>query len=282
MPARPFTSVSEATRPGFDLAQFDVEGQSTTIGLELEYPLIRSRNENLDLRFRFDSLHQVNTNALLTNTQDDLRSLRIGATYQNVNNYVLNTAAVDTFDFEFSHGLDAFASSKDDDANLTRPGAEPDYFKINGEYQRLQRLSSKFNLLMGAKAQWTSQELLASEEFGVGGLDYGRGYDASEIIGDRGYAAKFELQLNDPFVVPDVDIDSFQLYSFYDWGTIWDADATAASERRNSVTSTGLGTRVDFTPEIAGDLYVAFPLTRDVQTERDNGPRIFAGIERRF
>lgn len=270
------------TRPGFDLEQFDVEGRNTTVGVEFAYPFIRTRNENLNAHIRFDSTHQQNTNNLLTNTEDDIRSFRIGFDYQNVNN-LLWAPAVDTFEFEASKGIEILGSSEKGDSGLTRPEGKPLYRKITGEYQRLQRLSSFANLLTAVKGQWTTDKLLASEEFGIGGTEYGRGYDSSEVIGDKGYAAKVELQLNNPFEpAPELGDISYQLYGFYDWGTIWDEDATANSEKRNSVASTGLGARADWDNGVSGSVYVAFPLTRDVQTEGDDGPRIFAGIQRTF
>lgn len=268
------------TRPGFDLAIFDVEGEASRFGAELEHPFIRSRNENLNLRVSFDYLHQESSDAIFITTRtDDVRSLRVGGDYQSITTLLGNPGS-NTFDFEVSKGLSALGATDDSSTFKSRPNGTAEYYKVNAQFERLQRLTPVFNILFGVKGQYTDQELLSSEEFGLGGLDYGRGYDASEVVGDRGYAGKVELQANNIF--PNSNVTDYQLYAFYDWGRVWDDDATANSEKTNSIASAGIGTRTDFTPDLSGDLYVAFPLTRDVQTNRDEDPRVFAGIRKRF
>ena len=135
-------------------------------------------------------------------------------------------------------------------------------------------------MLLGAKGQYTSDPLLSSEEFGVGGVSYGRGYDSSEIIGDQGFAGKLELQWNEPYEWNM--IEDYQLYSFFDIGRTFNEDAIANNQITDTLSSAGLGVRTDFTEDTKGSLTVAFPLNRDVQAENDRNPRVYFSLSHGF
>src|SRR5690606_6920501 len=104
---------------------------------------------------------------------------------------------------------------------------------------------------------------------GVGGIGFGRGYDPSEVTGDHGIAAKVELQWKEPITFNTPFINSYQLYGFYDIGRVWNEDATTSAQKRDSVASAGAGLRFDLNYDMEGGFAVAFPLTREVQTQKD-------------
>ncbi len=64
------------------------------------------------------------------------------------------------------------------------------------------------------------QRLLSPEQFGVGGSEFGRGYDPSEITGDKGFAVKTELQYNRIHTFKDYAVPT-QYYAFWDFGKVW-------------------------------------------------------------
>src|SRR5690606_17147500 len=104
-------------------------------------------------------------------------ALRAGARYEFLD--MLLGVAANTIDAEWSQGIDVFGTSDKFDANLTRARGEPHFSKLEVDLQRLQRITSSVNLLMGVRGQYTGHALLSSEEFGVGGINSGRGYDPS-------------------------------------------------------------------------------------------------------
>jgi hemolysin activation/secretion protein len=165
---------------------------------------------------------------------------------------------------------------------LTRAQGDPQFTKIEAEVQRLQRIDEDFNLLLVGRGQWSANPLLSSEEFSVGGINLGRGYDPSEVTGDDGIAAKAEVQWNSPYGTESPYVDGYQVYSFFDIGTVWDQDPTTNSQKRDSISSTGAGVRVNFAGQTQADLAVAFPLTREVQTQSDRDPKVYFGLNKRF
>ncbi len=266
------------TNPGYTLDEFDVLGRSQLIGLRFKHPLIRTRALNVLTRLTFDMRNVNSKNNAEPTRKDRIRAVRLGSRFEYLD--TLFGAGFNVLDLEASRGMEVFGASNTGEANISRPGADPHFVKIAAEAQRLQRLMAKLNLLVGVTGQWSNGILYSSEEFGVGGQAYGRGYDPSEVVGNDGVAGKLELQWNRPY---EADLfENYQLYSFYDAGVIWNSAATTSSQKQDSVASTGLGIRADLNEATSGGLMLAFPLTRSVQTNPDTDARLYMNLSRKF
>lgn len=266
------------TEPGDVLDQFDVEGQSKTFRIGVSHPFIRSRTLNFSGRANFDVRDTKSENNLEPTRKDKIRSVRLGTTLQFMDTFF--GAGVNAIDFEVSKGTGLFGASHKGDANLTRANGDPSYLKGNLNVQRLQRITSNLNLQLTGRAQLASTALLSAEEFGVGGQGIGRGYDSSEIVGEDGIAGKAELQWSEP--KPIKFVDHYQLYAFLDSGRVWNQDATTAADKRDSLTSTGIGVRANITEQTGAGFGVSFPLTRNVDVTDDRDPRYYFNITHKF
>ena len=272
-------SVTE-TDPGFDLSQFDVRGHATLFSLYARHPFIRTRNENLAGTLTFDVRDARSSNNVEDTRKDHIRALRAAMKYDFLD--TLLGVAVNSVNLEISKGLGIFGASDEGDFT-SRPDGDPEFTKAELELQRLQRITNSVNLLLAGRGQLASNALLSSEEFGVGSVASGRGYDPSEITGDEGIAGTAELQWNNPFFTPTGKVlDRIQLYTFTDAGRVWNDDATTADGERESLVSTGLGVRLDFDYDIKTDAGVAFPLTRRQATENDTDPRFYISVSKKF
>lgn len=268
------------TTPGYTLDQFDVRGWSTNLSAQLEHPFIRSRAVNLDGRVMFDFREVTSKNNIPIDPtrKDHIRALRLGGTYEMLDN--LFGVAYNVADLEFSRGLDILGANDTGALDMSRPAADITFFKANIELQRLQRITDNINLLFGVTGQWANDALLSSEEFGVGGMNYGRGYDSSEIIGDDGVAGKIEAQWSEPYNL--ALFEDYQLYGFYDAGRVWNDDSTTNSGKKETLTSTGFGIRADFNALTNAGFMLAFPLNNTPQTQNDRDPRVYVNLNRRF
>ncbi len=275
-----FSGSATDTEPGYDLEQFDVEGRAYLLNVGLTHPFIRSRSENLYGRLNFDWRRVKSENNIEPTRKDRLSVLRAGGRYQFMDTIL--SAGANTVDLELSKGLGILGASDKGDANMTRTAGDPQFTKLEAEIQRLQRITGSVNLLVAARGQVSSNALLSSEEFGVGGFGFGRGYDPSEITGDEGVAAKVELQWKNPVQLGTGFVENYQLYGFYDVGRVWNDDATTASQERDSLASAGAGVRFDFNYDIEGGFAVAVPLTREVATQNDNDPKFYLNLSKRF
>ncbi len=265
------------TDPGFDLGQFDVTGHSDYMSVKVDHPLIRARQQNLTVYGLFDWRDVISKN-IVDRREDSIRALRAGLNYEYLDTFL--GAGANVINIELAKGLSIFGASDKGDANLSRALGDPEFTKLNVDMQRLQRVTSQVNLLVAAKGQLSSTPLLSAEEFGVGGMDIGRAFDSSEIIGDQGISGKLEVQWNTP--QPIRFLETYQLFGFFDAGHVWNDDAAVVTQEQETATSTGFGVRATFPSQVKADFAVALPLDRDVQTQRDQDPRFYFNLSKAF
>jgi hemolysin activation/secretion protein len=268
------------TDPGYDLERFAVRGRSQLVTLRVDHPFIRARSENLYGHALFDWRDVRSSNNIELTRKDHIRALRTGLDYEFLDQLI--GIGFNTVGFELSKGLNVMGASDEDDLNMTRPSADPQATKLTASVQRLQRLTDSFNLLLAGSGQLSSGALLSSEEFGVGGINNGRGYDPSEVVGDEGIAGRAEVQWNNPMAIQGGYLDKFQAFTFLDSGRVWNDDATTSQGKRDSITSVGGGVRMNFTGGLESSLGVAVPLTRRVQTQGDRDPKVYFSLNKRF
>jgi len=265
------------TEPGFDLDQFNVNGKSDFLSIKVEHPFIRTRSRNLYGHILFDARDVESSNDLEATREDNIRAVRAGGRYEFLDS--LFGAGINTLAVEAAQGVDILGSSSKGDVNLSRAAGDPTFSKLSFDAQRLQRVTSSVNLLLAARGQIANSAMLSSEEFGVGGINSGRGFDPSEIVGDDGISGKVEVQWKQPYAINSVE--NYQLFGFYDVGKVWNDDATI-SDDDESLASAGVGVRADLPNDIQAGFAVAVPLTRDVQTQGDDDPRVYFNLNRSF
>lgn len=274
------------TRPGYTLDNdlYHVQGKAYTATVRAQHPLIRSRTMNWYVRgagiYR-DVWSETNFTGLdNSNTNDHLWVARLGTTFDLVDRF----SGVTLIDIEVSKGLPIFNYTKKNDAS-SRPEGTANFLKATGQISRLQSLFIPgLNLYVAAQGQISANKLLSSEEFGVGGSQWGRGYDPGEITGDHGLAAKAELQYGGG--INFLFLRGYQFFAFFDYGKIWNddlADKTAGTDKE-SLMSAGGGVRLNFLDKVSGEFFVAKPLTREIANRGSNGDewRGFFSLTARF
>lgn len=266
------------SEPGYTLESLDVESESTSADLTVQHPFLRSRPESLYGHVTF-SYRNSDTDILGSDfSEDRTRALRLGAAYDFVDRF----RGITLIEAEVSQGLDVLNATETGSADLSRARGQSDFTKVTASASRLQSLTSELSLLATVSGQQTSDPLLAAEEFALGGTEFGRAYDPSEITGDRGAALRLEGRYDMP--VEGRFPQAAQGYLFYDVGAVWNEDPDAGEASRQSLASAGVGLRFSFTPELSGSFEVALPLTREVAAEGDDGddPRVFFELSASF
>ena len=232
------------------------QGTTTVFGAQATYPVIRTRQETLNLYFAFDGLEsRIDTGTPPTRASfDSLRVLRLGADYVRSDNWLgAQHSAVSAASLRISQGLQILgASTTGTAATSPRQHERTDFTKINFEFSRTQTLFSPWDgatvALLGLVAgQWSNDVLPPAEQFYLGGNRFTRGYYSGQVPGDKALAVTAELQLNTSFSAPflrdDGDVPT-QFYAFYDWGETWQNQAVDLAVR---VASAGAGARVQVT-----------------------------------
>jgi hemolysin activation/secretion protein len=251
--------------PGDTLAILDVHGYSSSLQLRVHQPLIRQRRHNLAAWTGYDILNsKTNTMGQLLYL-DRIESLRTGLTFDIMDSW----QGTNLFTAEISRGVNLFTGNNEPHLLRSRYFGTKDYTKVNATFTRLQQLPYQFAIFLSGQGQYATNPLLAAEEFGVGGEDFGLAYDYFEISGDTGYAARIELRRS---FFPDFwGMSFFQPYFSYDGGEIWQKDVNI----EQSLASLGGGLRFNITDYFTGQAEVAQPLTKEVQATHSKNPRGF-------
>ncbi len=268
------------TAPGLNLQTLDTRGTADTYYTSLQYPLIRSREQDLTLDTGFSYVDSKTT--LFGNTttlyNDEIRPIKIGGTYRLSDSF--NGTSVSAAHIE--RGLGIMGADTDSSSpTASRFGATGVFTKLTAQISHLQPISNRFSLLATTTGQYTLNPLLSSEQFGFGGSQIGRGYDPSELLGDQGLAGSLELRAD---LYPEfLKLQNIQLYSFYDIGKIWNKNSSVSDTPANqSAASAGLGLRFAFNRFLSGDLMYAQPLTKDITSEallnRGRNPKVFFSL----
>jgi len=265
-----------SSSPGATLKEFEVEGDSTTLSFQVSHPFLRSRAENLTASLGLTARDSQTDILKTADSEDRLRILELGFNYD----YADRFRGVNLFSLTLSQGLDIFNATKTGFERLTRERGTSDFTKLSGQYLRLQQLAPTWNLLGAFSWQYAFNDLLASEEFGVGGSQFGRAFDPSEITGDNGVAFKLELQkafnVNRPY------LRDLQAYTFFDHGIVMRRTRKVQNNLNDDLSSLGFGARFNVNNYLSGYLELDLPLGRKVLAEDSRDPRIFFGLTARY
>jgi hemolysin activation/secretion protein len=270
---RLYGGAGDATPSGF-LRAIGFEGSTTTFGAAAIYPLIRSRQQTLNIGGYLDAIQdEIWTNsgeegAKLRASRDSLRVFRVGANYA-IQDLLAgpDRSAINTASVRVSQGLPGLGGTGNGNPTPSRPGERVDFTKLDAQISRTQTLfqawkdaSVALELLAGG--QITNKELPSVEKFFLGGSQFTRGFYSGQVTGDQALYWTLELQLNTGF-----DLTVFQrplniaaqFYIFYDRGEAWQL---LSSEPNVRLSSEGIGVRLNLTR------YTELDLEGDIRNTR--------------
>ncbi|MGE5516604.1 MAG: ShlB/FhaC/HecB family hemolysin secretion/activation protein [Bacteroidota bacterium] len=267
------------SHPGWLLKEDQVRNHAEVAGVEISRPVIRSRAETLTLTARFEARDSgIDQYVNETVSNDSLRSARLSAAYDWADAWAGQPAA-SLLTLEVAQGLNVLGATRSGSANPSVKGGHSDFIKFDAEIIRTQRLYGPFALQVGARAQVAGSTLLSAEQVTLGGVQYGRAYDAGVLAGDHGLAGKAELQYAGPEIPM---LKDWLLYGFWDGGRIWRMHPTEDGENGGGLTSVGAGLRGDINDWASFELELAKPLTHVDAEDRGMGVRGFATLVVRY
>ncbi len=222
----------------------DLSGDAVVGSVGLDYPLIRSRTQNLNATALYEH-KQLRDNGLGTNLSkrklDDATLALAGNRFDGLGagGVVEGRVALTVGHANLS------GNAEDAAADAMSARAAGNYAKLVLNLSRLQTLDKDWSLYAGVAAQLANQNLDSSEKFLLGGPTGVRGYPVGEAAGDEGWLSTLELRRYIDVGLPAVKV---QALAFFDAGQIslhhrpW-AGSTPNADNTNSywLTSAGLG-----------------------------------------
>ena len=129
------------------------------------------------------------------------------------------------------------------DFTASRAGAAASYsvWRFGANWLRL--LPGSYQLRLSASGQWTNDQLVAGEQWGVGGIDSVRGFLEREMANDRGYRVSAEAYTPDLSTKLKLPMRT-QALVFLDYGYASRIRPLPGEIASESVSSTGVGVRM--------------------------------------
>jgi hemolysin activation/secretion protein len=155
--------------------------------------------------------------------------------------------------------------SKSDYESL-RPEAKPQYFYTRGTFAPIILLPKEFTIQAIFRGQWSTANLLISEQFGIGGYNTVRGYLERIRNGDNAFLATLEVRspaLSSPtWMIGKKFKDSWQFLAFFDYGLVRNHQNTTTLTDKGYLASVGPGFRYYFSSYLTARLDWGFQLKR--------------------
>jgi hemolysin activation/secretion protein len=188
----------------------DAHGTSTTVGFEANYPLLRSRLENLYLSLNIDNKRFDNKSAGATATRYSIQDASVGL-YGNLFDG-LGGGGTNSASLTLVLGHDDLAGSPNEGADAVTTRTAGSFQKAAFSASRQQTLTDYLSLYAGMSGQASTKNLDSSEKFYLGGANGVRAYPANEGGGAEGLLVDLEARARLP--------SNFTLIGFVDWGTV--------------------------------------------------------------
>ncbi|VEP15972.1 Surface antigen (D15) [Hyella patelloides LEGE 07179] len=264
---------SDIIEPPFDSLR--INSQTDEYKLNIRQPIIleASANSTQELAVGLEFSRQANSTTIYNpNTQNsEPFPLSRGADENGETNVIALRFFQDwtrrtRFDVlagrsQFSLGLDAF------DATITEGQPDGNFFAWRGQLQWVRLLDTESNttILLRSDVQLTPNDLIALEQFSVGGADSVRGYRQDSLLGDNGIIFSGEFRF--PFVRWNDNQNTIAIIPFTDLGTVW-SDREDADQEEDTVFSVGLGLQLNINERFNARLDWGIPLVEVDDSDR--------------
>jgi hemolysin activation/secretion protein len=258
------------SRPGGVLAKREFEGQSLEASASVSHPFLRSRKASFwgDLEFTLRDAEQSQRD--VTTRSDQLSVLRASGYLAAKLGGGRARARL-----SLSQGLGILGATRADEPLRSRRDGSAIFSKAEfwASYDRT--LGGPVSLRLQAEGQIALRPLLSSEEMGLGGRYFLRGYDYREFSGDKGIAGSAELRLDLPGIGP---VKEAQLYGFADGGSVANLEGGFGG---GSLASAGGGVRTWLRHGLEAALELGLPLSDGAGGE-ERDPRVSFAVTKRF
>lgn len=193
-----------------DFSLLGAQGISDAIGVEANYPLIRTRRRNLNVNINVDhkSFDNQSNGAITTRYRSE--TLTVGLSGQSFGSNEKNRF---TFgNFSWVTGLLDLNGSPNQPADAITVQANGHFNKVRYTFGHQEEITNGWSIYSVLSGQWANKNLDSSEKFYLGGSTGVRAYPTSEGAGTLGTMMNLEVRKR--------VAENVTLTAFYDWGRI--------------------------------------------------------------
>ena len=272
------------TRP--DLGVLDLRTTSQVFNVEYYHPIVRTVSRDLFFRAGLDAVEQkTSVYGGTSSTILSLDKLRVG--YGRLEG-ITHTPGLQGSGFTLSgnlevrKGLTGLGASKAGSTNLSRLYGRPDATVVRFNLDTVVGLGPILSFAGAVRTQWTKDVLLNYEQFAVGNLTIGRGYDPGANTADKAVAWRSELRLD----FARAHAMKGQGFVFYDSAHIWRNKGTSNipdPENDRTLSSAGAGVRFTLPGRFIAEITYAKPLNKALTIDKaPPPPRLMFSLTTQF
>ena len=256
-------------------AAFDRETTTLSGSVTVVMSLLRNRSHSLWTSVQVDFLNHQRTTFGAVYVEDRLRVFRTTL------EYVANDKwrGHNFFTLTGNLGVDVLGASDSAADPTSRVDGDGQFVYTTLRLGRNQEITDNIGLNISVKGQYSKDSLPSSEEFILGGYEFGRGYDAGEISGDHGIGTSLSAYYMR--ALDNAMINRYRLYAFYDHGFVWN-DNFPSNLKRAELRSYGAGFTLFCARDIGLSFEAAKPVDRDVLSRGDRDTRFFFSLSKLF
>ncbi|MEK7286083.1 MAG: ShlB/FhaC/HecB family hemolysin secretion/activation protein [Nitrospirota bacterium] len=257
-----------------DLIALGIHGKSTSGGISISHPYIKSRTRNLTGSLGISS--SDSKFIILENiaNYDRIRTLFVGGQFDQVHWGGKSYANV-----TMTNGIGSFwGGMGENDPQVSRTGAGGAFTRLNLSYMRFQPMNESWSIMGRLSGQLADDSLVAGEEWQVGGPNSVRGFSPGQAAGDEGFNVGLEF-LASPFANKAIA----QFAAFVEQGAAYRKIPVAGQGKKHDLLGAGVGFRsmFDFYGDIDFRLDIGFPIDPN-QNSLDEEPMLYVSASMRF
>lgn len=203
---------------GREFAPLRAHGTADVASIFGSYPLIRSRNTNLNVGLAYDT-KKFQDSVDLTSSVTDKRAQVLMASVYGDHRDALGGGGVTAYSLILSAGNINIQTPAALAADAVTARSNGSFSKLGFSGSRLQSLGGPFSLYAGINGQVASKNLDVSEKMELGGMNAVRAYPEGEAYADQGYVLTLEARMQLPKFSEQMR-GQMQLIGFVDTGSV--------------------------------------------------------------
>ncbi|MGM0624148.1 MAG: POTRA domain-containing protein [Campylobacterota bacterium] len=223
---------------GKEYKELDAIGKSNSFGVGVDYPLIRSRLENLNLYANLETRSMKDEiKAIDTTTKKSMDVAKAGMRYsKNALLWGVNTQS--TVDFSYTTGRVDIKSADAKAIDKAGANTQGSFHKLNLTLQEALDFQNNFSLLGSLRLQYAldNKNLDGSEDMSIGGAYGVRVYPSGEESAENGYL----LSVEGKYTLPTLYGIDHSTSLFYDVGRVGVSEKIG-DESSRTLQSIGVG-----------------------------------------
>lgn len=224
----------------------NLEARATVVALQ-------TQRQSLSLTAGLGISNIVEESAFGVNYRDRLRIASLTADYRLRDGWQGTTYTT----LSLRKGLGIDDASRRYDPLLSRYDGSGDFYVLQGAVTRYQGLGESWSMKLAGSGQVSSEALLISQQFYLGGGAFGRAFQSGWLAGDNGIAGSAELRYD---YRPGLSfLKNVQLFGFVDGGAV--RSYAASKDIVQSLSAAGGGVRLQINDSVEAGITVAAPLS---------------------